>query len=177
MIFIVLMIVFPLTVSLFNPTTFLAKDESSMPIFDTTIIAGYSFFKQEGISIDEHSQHELYNAVYALLGTPHRNRAGGSGLDCSGLVRKVFRQTFGIQLKGGSRDMYRISKRIATGELQEADLLFFTINSRQVNHVGIYLSNGKFVHTSSTEGVAISDMAENYYSKHYFGAGRIAENK
>ena len=59
-------------------------------------------------------------------------------------------------------------------DLKKGDLVFFSINSSLVNHVGIYLEDGKFIH-ASRKGVVISNLNENYYKKHYQTAGRITQ--
>ena len=61
-------------------------------------------------------------------------------------------------------------------ELQEGDLVFFNTNGSGVSHVGIYLGNSKFIHASVSRGIMVNGLYETYYSKRYYGAGRI-ENK
>ncbi|MBX9449881.1 MAG: C40 family peptidase [Taibaiella sp.] len=65
-----------------------------------------------------------------------------------------------------SRDQYSISKKIGSkDELREGDLVFFKIRSRAISHVGIYLADGKFAHASSSKGVVISSLDQDYWSK------------
>ncbi len=162
---------FPVIVSLFRSPTGQPVNFNAIP--DTTLIDGYSFFKSEGILFDEHSFLTLYNTVYRYIGTPHRSRAGTQGLDCSGLVKKVFEEAHGISLHGSSRDLYNTTLRVDEPDLAEGDLVFFTIGSNQINHVGIYLNNDRFVHTSFTDGVTINALSESYYARYYYGAGRV----
>jgi lipoprotein Spr len=165
--------IFPVMVSLFQSYNGWPGNGNPEPAFDTTLITGYTYFRTQGIVIDENSCIPFYNAVYSYLGTPHRSRAGGRGLDCSGLVKKVFAEAYDVSLKGSSRDLYRITNRVSESDLAEGDMIFFTIGSNQINHVGIYLNNGKFVHTSSTGGVTINELSEGYYARYYLGAGRV----
>ena len=44
---------------------------------------------------------------------------------------------------------------------------------KKVAHVGIYLKNGKFIHSSTSKGVIVSNLNENYYTKHWISGGRI----
>jgi hypothetical protein len=170
------MIFFPLFISLYLHFSPIPTDEKDVPVFDTLSIHGYSFFTSRGIYFNEFSDARLYNAIYPFMGMPHRTRSGGRGPDCSGLVKKVFSEAYGEVIKGSSRDMFRNSSIIELEELIESDLVFFTIGgSTQINHVGIYLNNGKFVHSSSSYGVVISDLSEDYYRKTFFKAGRIRE--
>ena len=55
----------------------------------------------------------------------------------------------------------------------EGDLVFFRVNSKQVSHVGIYLMNNYFVHASTSKGVMISNLNEEYWQKYFEGIGRI----
>lgn len=140
---------------------------------DTTAIQGYTYFTSHGVSFDPASSVALYNALYTQAGMPHSSKAGRRGLDCSGLVKKVYNETFNTNLKGGSRDLHRLSKPIKKERLKEGDLLFFKIESTLVNHVGIYLNNNKFMHSSVENGVSINDLTEPYYKKYFHAAGRI----
>lgn len=167
------MIFFPLVISLYVHLMPETIDEQEIPVFDTTSIPGYSLFKSQGINLNEFSDARLYNAIYPFMGMPHRNRSGGRGPDCSGLVKKVFDEAFGETIKGSSRDMFRNSIPLEADDLIESDLVFFTIGSTQINHVGIYLNNGKFVHASTSNGVEINDLSDDYYRKVYYKAGRI----
>lgn len=109
------------------------------------------------------------------LGTKYK--FGGNtkkGVDCSGLVMEVYRATFGIKLPRNSAEQSRFCKEIKKKDLKKGDLVFFSINSSLVNHVGIYLEDGRFIH-ASRKGVVISNLNENYYKKHYQTAGRVTQ--
>jgi lipoprotein Spr len=69
---------------------------------------------------------------------------------------------------------YDISRRISRTELKEGDLLFFNTTGG-VSHVGMYLTNNKFVHASSSNGVTISDMFDPYYASRLISVGRIMD--
>jgi lipoprotein Spr len=57
--------------------------------------------------------------------------------------------------------------------LREGDLVFFKINNRKVSHVGIYISNNKFVHASTSRGVVVNDLDEEYYARRFAYGGRV----
>ena len=67
------------------------------------------------------------------------------------------------------------SNKVAKRNLREGDLVFFTSSrsKNKVAHVGIYLKNGKFIHSSTSKGVIVSNLNENYYTKHWISGGRI----
>lgn len=112
-----------------------------------------------------------------LLGTPYR--VGGqrpeTGLDCSGLVRYVYKQTHDIDLPHNARDMSKQGVPVEPGELKPGDLVFFNTLGRPFSHVGIYKGDGKFVHASSriVRKVIVSDMGNRYWAARYDGARRI----
>ncbi|MCB9174407.1 MAG: C40 family peptidase [Flavobacteriales bacterium] len=133
------------------------------------------FFCRNGIVIDSCSYDALYTVAYQWAETPY-NYAGKSkkGIDCSGLVKKLYEKVYNMQLQGGSRDIYQQVIPIKNREdLIEGDLVFFKIYKNQISHVGLYLQDGNFIHASTRSGVIISNLNEDYYNKYYFSGGRF----
>lgn len=94
------------------------------------------------------------------------------GIDCSAFAQKLFKNVYQVDLPRTSRQQYRASKKIKMEDLETGDLLFFK-NSRGIWHVGTYIYKGFFVHSSSHEGVHVSNLSDPYYQKHVFAYGRI----
>jgi len=70
--------------------------------------------------------------------------------------------------------MALFSIEIPKNQLQTGDLVFFiTTEGSKVNHVGIYLSEGRFVHASSSRGVIVSSIAEPFFMRTFYKAGRV----
>ncbi len=132
------------------------------------------FYCKYKLNLDSAVNQQLYLKAYEWMGTKYRY-AGESrkGIDCSGFVSEVYQRVYGIQLSGGSADIWKTVKPVQKNELKEGDLLFFKIRRGRVSHVGLYLGNNKMVHASVKSGVIISDLGEIYYKKYYFNAGRI----
>lgn len=108
-----------------------------------------------------------------------RYRMGGSspdtGFDCSGLVAYVTRQVLGLNLPRRSEEMSRIGQTIEQSELQPGDLVFYNTLRRKFSHVGIYLGDGRFVHSPSSGGVVrVENMDMSYWKNRFNGARRIA---
>jgi cell wall-associated NlpC family hydrolase len=118
-------------------------------------------------------------SMYAvsLVGSPYR--LGGispqTGLDCSGFVGHVFRQTTGILLPRDSRAISETAQPLARTELQPGDLVFFNTLNRAYSHVGIYLGDDRFVHAASsrTGGVMVSNLGDRYWQQRFDGARRV----
>lgn len=116
----------------------------------------------------------LVKLINDWLGVPHR--IGGkskSGIDCSGFTSVVMSEVYHKNFTGPSSVMAIKSKRIERDELREGDLVFFKINGNKVSHVGVYLSDGYFVHATLKRGVMISSLSEPYYARYYSEAGRV----
>lgn len=120
----------------------------------------------------------MLKRALALLGTPYR--WGGTsperGFDCSGLVGYVFRNSLGIELPRISRDMANIGELIRDrNTLVEGDLVFFSRRGKLVDHVGIYIGNGQFVHAPRTgKDVEVANLAVGYWSQKFLQARRVA---
>ena len=131
-----------------------------------------------GVEITKNDNIKLYRCVSSWLGT--RYCTGGNtkaGVDCSGLAVAVYNEVYGKKIHRTVVDIYNEDVRhIRQGNLEEGDLVFFRTdgkNSKTPNHVGIYLKNGKFVHASSSRGVVVNSLEQEYYRKEFIKGGRV----
>ncbi len=115
----------------------------------------------------------LSHTVQNLLGVPYK-WAGTStkGFDCSGFTLYVFRE-FNIELPHTSRGQAHLGQKVSKSDLRPGDLLFFNTGGRGISHVGIYMGDGRFAHSSSSHGVMIDKLSEAYYAKRYVTARRV----
>ena len=131
---------------------------------------------QLGVSVKDVSFLPLYREAADWLGTRYR-RGGMSrkAVDCSGFTNIMYKNVFGQQL---DRVSTTIAKNVKESILDKEDLLpgdmvfFSTFNKKYINHVGVYLGEGKFIHASIKYGVIVSSLAEGYYSRTWRKGGR-----
>ena len=97
----------------------------------------------------------------------------GSGVDCSAYTQAVVQSVYGINLPRTSKEQYKTGYPVNRSQLKRGDLIFFKQAGKGINHVGIYLENGRFTHASKSDGVTIDRMDHPYYKKRYAGARRI----
>ena len=112
-----------------------------------------------------------------FLGVPYR-RGGNSadhGFDCSGFTRHVFELSLGLVLPRRVDEQAQTAGLVSVtrSELKPGDLVFFNTLKRTFSHVGIYVGEGKFIHSPRTGGeVRVEDMGASYWSKRFTGARR-----
>jgi peptidoglycan endopeptidase LytE len=120
----------------------------------------------------------LVKVAKSFMGAPYKY--GGNtvkGLDCSAYVMKIY-EIFDIQLPRSAREQFRVGSKIGKEELGVGDLVFFKTKRyvKYPTHVGIYIGDGSFIHSSSGHGrigVKIDSLSSDYYSKAYTGATRV----
>lgn len=111
-------------------------------------------------------QYEKYDHVkYRYAGRSEK------GFDCSGFVGTVFQNLFEIKLPRSSRDMVKIGQEIPKEQLQIGDLVIF--KPPGYSHVGIYLGEGVFMHSSTKLGVTKSSIDSTYWKKYYKTSRRV----
>jgi len=112
------------------------------------------------------------------IGEPYRYGGTNShGWDCSGFVRTVYARSLSLQLPRSSEEMHALGVEIPLSKGRAGDLVFFNINTKKPSHVGIYLGDRNFVHVSTSLGVIVSSLEEEYYRKHFLGLRRLAFSK
>ena len=96
-----------------------------------------------------------------------------SGIDCSAFSCQLENTVYKKNVSATAQGLFDACQGAKLASLHEGDLIFFKIDSKKVSHVGVYITNNKFVHASTKRGITINDLNEDYYKKYFFAAGRI----
>ncbi len=133
-----------------------------------------------GLQKDHNDNFALYNEAASWLHVRHLNGGlSAKGIDCSGLVYVIYKNVYGKKIERNSADiMNKNCREISRVRLREGDLVFFNsgsgrITKKNINHVGIYLKNHQFLHTSTSKGVKVSDLDEDFFRKSLVCCGRV----
>ena len=124
-----------------------------------------------------HKASELVVTALGFLGVPYR--MGGNtvetGFDCSGFVRAMYQQTVGLILPRKAEQQAAATEKIERGDLQPGDLVFFNTLKRAFSHVGIYVGEGKFIHSPKPGAeVRVENMGLSYWNHRFDGARRVS---
>jgi cell wall-associated NlpC family hydrolase len=120
---------------------------------------------------------EIVVAAMGALGTPYRYGGGSyeGGFDCSGFVRAVYQQTWGLTLPRQSAQQARATRAITRSDLQPGDLVFFNTVGQSYSHVGIYVGDDRFIHSPKAgASVRIENMRLRYWDDRFNAARRVS---
>lgn len=119
-------------------------------------------------------EQKLQDKMETYIGIPYRS--GGEsrrGMDCSGFSRTLYANLFGIELPHSSAEQFEFSKLHTVDEdaLKTGDLLFFSRRKR-INHVGVYLGDGNFIHATNGSGITVSSLNDELWKSQIVAAKR-----
>lgn len=125
---------------------------------------------------EEVDNQELYSFIDEWYGVPYKY-AGKTkgGIDCSNFSCELLRKVYGFPstFYQPSSKLPELGKKVSKSDMREGDIVCFSINQNsKISHVGIYLANNKFVHASTSSGVMINSLTEDYYKKRFAFAVR-----
>lgn len=127
-----------------------------------------------GVSEVEINKSKLLSFVSDWYGVPYKY--GGcqkTGVDCSCFTSLLCEKVYQLKIPRSASDMYKECLKLTPNEMREGDLVFFKIDGNSISHVGVYLRNKQFVHSSTSRGVIINSMDEAYYKKFFHSGGRV----
>lgn len=149
-----------------NPsTTHIVKLEPYIPVTPKEV--PYKLYNETPITVTIYEQYKKwYNTPYLYGGD------SCDGIDCSALVQTVYEDGFGLQVPRDTKHQATVGEFVKKSCIKEGDLLLFKTgyNSR---HSGIYIERGNFLHTSTKNGVTISNINNPYWKEKYWQARRL----
>jgi cell wall-associated NlpC family hydrolase len=119
---------------------------------------------------------ELVVNSMGFLGVPYKRGGNNAetGFDCSGFVRAVYEQSLGLLLPRRAEQQASATQRIDKTDLQPGDLVFFNTLRHAFSHVGIYIGDGKFIHSPKPGAeVRVESMGVRYWQRRFDGARRV----
>lgn len=135
-------------------------------------------FEQSRVKIQSIAS-ELALSALGLLDVPYKwgGNSPLSGLDCSGFVKAVYEGAAGISLPRHTADQAAATRPIDLSTIEPGDLVFFNTTDRPFSHVGIYLGDGKFIHSPRAGSVIrVESMDLAYWQTRFDGARRVSMN-
>ena len=131
-----------------------------------------------GLNKERKDNFALYQEAASWLHIRHvTGGTSRNGTDCSFLVNSIYKAVYNKNLERNSVGMLNKNcERLSRSNLKEGDLVFFNTSGTSksnVNHVGIYLKDNKFLHASTSKGVIVCDLDDNYYRKVWVCGGRV----
>lgn len=159
------------------PSLGLAQNKSATPQPEEVNEFKIEFLNQiAGIALSVNPMSlKLHDFIFDWIGRPYR--FGGEskrGIDCSAFARELYARVMGQYLPRNSRQQFKYVQTINKEELQTGDLVFFKIKTRDISHVGVYLSDNKFIQ-SSKSGVNIASLENSYWKRYYYKSGRLTK--
>lgn len=153
-------------------------DESAAGLKRASEMSSFSQLGDQMKSSVGEKTNQMLGQAMSLLGVPYK-RGGNTaetGFDCSGFVRHIYETSIGRLLPRRAEEQAAVTDKIDRSELHPGDLVFFNTMRRTFSHVGIYIGDGKFIHSPSTgKAVRVDDLREAYWTKRFTGARRVQD--
>jgi cell wall-associated NlpC family hydrolase len=145
--------------------------ETSQPHFSQQ----YQPFSQQAEPADAPARRALLAQAHQALGIRYTfgGESPGTGFDCSGLTQYVYKNAQGIKLPRTAAEQSKASRTVSFEEMRPGDLIFFRTSGSTVNHVGIYVGRGNFIHAASGGSkVTLDNLSKTYWQQRLvkFGA-------
>ncbi len=155
-----------------------AIKNEKLTVIDPDTLGHIYYSKIFDIPIDSSANIKLFQTVENWIGTPYK--LGGSshwGIDCSQFAKKVYFSLSNSFIGQTCREIKTRVLSLSQIQLKPGDFVFFKIHGPSVSHMGVYLGNNKFVHSSSSKGVMISDLTSPYFQKRFISGGRAIDHE
>ena len=134
-------------------------------------VNSYLLFRQSKFGTAKLSPDNI-ETVSMLYLKGHKKEQSGYILDCSGFTRRVYKQC-NAAIPYSAKEQYASCKHLTVTELRRGDLVFFTMNERDISHTGIYLDSNRFIHSpGKMKYVRIDSLTSPFWEKHFVCGGK-----
>jgi murein DD-endopeptidase / murein LD-carboxypeptidase len=126
------------------------------------------------VKVPETAYQRMLKWIDAAKGT--RYRYGGTipdGFDCSGFVQYLYSLSYQMALPRTSGDLALLGVIVPRQQLRRGDLVFFSSGGDTVDHVGVFIGEGRFAHSATRAGVTVSSLQQEWYSTHFAFGTRV----
>ena len=157
-----------------KPNAITASDNSGS-IIEKLLGLQFKYAMMLNVDVESLKNLSLFGFIDNWFGTHYR--MGGctkQGIDCSALTSSLLLAVYGFAVPRTAREQYKATHHIKKEKLKEGDLVFFNTHGG-VSHVGLYLANNYFVHSSARQGVTISSLDDSYYARKFICGGRVVK--
>lgn len=160
-----------------SSTDLVVEDETEDPLIKVSNTeADQIIDKLSNVTNSNSKKERFLLEIVSYLNTPYRY--GGesrNGIDCSAFTQNVYKNSLNIKIPRTAREQFKTWETFEDkNELKFGDLIYFDTSKKYFpGHVGIYLDDNLFAHASSSSGVIVSSLENNYYSNKYIGANRV----
>lgn len=156
-----------------NKDILTATEETS--VIESFTALQFKYAQLLDVEVESVTNLTLFAEIDKWQGT--RYRYGGAtekGIDCSAYTGTLVHHVFGLVLPRTAREQFANCIKLDKEEMLQGDLVFFNTRGG-ISHVGMYLGNGYFTHASTSIGVTISNLSEDYWSRKFIGGGRLTQ--
>ena len=156
-----------------NKNILTATEETS--VIESFTALQFKYAQLLDVEVESVTNLTLFAEIDKWQGT--RYRYGGAtekGIDCSAYTGTLVHHVFGLVLPRTAREQFANCIKLDKEEMLQGDLVFFNTRGG-ISHVGLYLGNGYFTHASTSIGVTISNLSEDYWSRKFIGGGRLTQ--
>lgn len=132
------------------------------------------YAKLLAVPVDSINNHKLYALIEWFSSTPYK--FGGNdvnGVDCSGFTYAIEKQVYSVEIPRSTIQQANFVSTKNVSQLEEGDLIFLKVGGSKINHVGVYLQNGYFVHATSNMGLVVDNLTDPYIQQCFMACGAV----
>jgi probable lipoprotein NlpC len=159
--------------SAYSQAKLVRNDSGAQLTSQTDIINKYA--KLLDVPTDSIKNIQLYTLIEQYSFTPYK--FGGKdpgGVDCSGFSCLIEKQIFGVTIPRSTSSQAKAVQSKSISQLKEGDLVFLKLGGNAINHVGVYLQNGYFVHATSNLGIILDNVNDPDTQQRFMACGSVS---